>query len=647
MRLQAPLLTAVCLIVLTSGFQTRLAQAGGEESKTGAALKEVQALQRQQNQLAAELQKSRTQLENTQQALNHLVKIQTEIQQQLKAGQQQLMEQLAQVETEKKRLLESITTEAAAKATLEAAQKNYAAANTERSNLQQAVDAKLVIATQSQMALASVEQQNLKLQADTGTLSKSRHELELLIQKQQQTGKQSAAAEDAMWKGIEKLARSDGTWVSFSQQIAPILHRRCLACHNDGKPRGQLVMDSYAFLMRGGESGPLVDFARPELSTLVAMIEDGSMPKDDDPLTPEQISLFHRWVTLGARLDANAAATASLIELMPRPEPPRPPQDYPVAVPVHAAALHASGSLLATSGYHEVLIWNTSDGTLRTRIPGLPERVFALEFLEDTFQLAVATGTPGEVGEIKILEAESGKLLQNLAIFASVPTALKFSPDAARLAVCGVDGMIHLFETSSWNRVASIHAHSDWVNQIAWSPDGTLLASASRDKTAKVFDVATGGNVVSFHGHTDSVTSVMFLAGGQELASGSDDKRLRIWNVSDAKEVRNVTGYGGALTSIVQLADGTLLTASLDNKLRIHAAADSKIVKTLSGPTAGILCLATAPDGNIFVTGSLSGEITRWSLAVEKPTLVWLAQPTPSKVAPEQPAASPAPGETK
>ncbi|KAF9991823.1 hypothetical protein BGZ80_008864, partial [Entomortierella chlamydospora] len=58
-----------------------------------------------------------------------------------------------------------------------------------------------------------------------------------------------------------------------------------------------------------------------------------------------------------------------------------------------------------------------------------------------------------------------------------------FSPDGKILAVGTGNGDIHLYETSSWERIRSLNGHSKGVNDVAFSAAGDQIASGSDDET--------------------------------------------------------------------------------------------------------------------------------------------------------------------
>ncbi len=100
----------------------------------------------------------------------------------------------------------------------------------------------------------------------------------------------------------------------------------------------------------------MVDKGDGDASTLMALLEDGSMPKDADPLTKEELVLVKKWIDTGARLDAGVNKNDQLITIMPKPQQPTPPEAYRVPIAITSRACTKDGKPLAGSGYHEV-IW--------------------------------------------------------------------------------------------------------------------------------------------------------------------------------------------------------------------------------------------------------------------------------------------------
>ncbi|MBI4560098.1 MAG: DUF1549 domain-containing protein [Candidatus Hydrogenedentes bacterium] len=93
--------------------------------------------------------------------------------------------------------------------------------------------------------------------------------------------------------------------VDFAKDIHPILAERCAECHLGGKTKGGLSMDSREALLKGGESGPVVqpgNSAESRLIRLVAGLEpDTVMPAKGEPLSAEQIGLLRAWIDQGVK----------------------------------------------------------------------------------------------------------------------------------------------------------------------------------------------------------------------------------------------------------------------------------------------------------------------------------------------------------
>ena len=418
-----------------------------------------------------------------------------------------------------------------------------------------------------------------------------------------------------------------GRFVSFANDIAPILAKRCVACHNTRSPGGRLNLDSYAAVLKGGESGAAFEAHNSLDSLLVMMIEDGSMPKDADPLTEDEIAAIKRWVDVGAPLDAGLLASAELFDVMPEVSQPLPPESYRVPIPITATAFSPDGSTLATSGYHEVLIWKTDGGELVRRISNVAERVYDLEFSQDGSQLAVAAGTPGQLGEVKLFAAADGTLQSTVVRAKDSVFAVSYSPDGTQLACAGADRTVVVVQVSDGAVITKVEDHADWVMDVNWSPDGNKLVSSSRDKTCKVFDAKSGDPLVTFSGHGESVYTAAFLSDSQTVVSGGGDKRIRVWNTADAKEIRSITGFGSEIFRVVVIARDHVLSACADRNVREHNAVDGKVVRTMSGHSDWVYTLTINPVRKLIASGSYDGEVRVWNAEDGKMTASFIAIP--------------------
>lgn len=122
-------------------------------------------------------------------------------------------------------------------------------------------------------------------------------------------------------------AIADAEQGEFRSAVAPVLEAKCLRCHSPGIAKGDLSLATAAGLLDGGYVVP----GQPGDSHLLQVVRpDGNdgprMPKDGDPLTPEEIAALSKWIADGAEWPADvvlrepSAADADWWSLQPLAE---------------------------------------------------------------------------------------------------------------------------------------------------------------------------------------------------------------------------------------------------------------------------------------------------------------------------------------
>ena len=98
----------------------------------------------------------------------------------------------------------------------------------------------------------------------------------------------------------QQLAATD-----FETQIAPLLIKQCVECHQGTEPSGGLLLTSRKGLVAGGDSGDAVDIQRSADSYLLERITSGEMPPEkqgrSQKLTESEIELFRHWLDDGMK----------------------------------------------------------------------------------------------------------------------------------------------------------------------------------------------------------------------------------------------------------------------------------------------------------------------------------------------------------
>lgn len=94
---------------------------------------------------------------------------------------------------------------------------------------------------------------------------------------------------------------------SFESEIAPILKDNCLRCHGETQASGNLRLDTFANMARGGRSGPIARPRAPAQSLIMARLmtemDMQRMPRGGAKLPDPEIAAIARWIEQGTLFD--------------------------------------------------------------------------------------------------------------------------------------------------------------------------------------------------------------------------------------------------------------------------------------------------------------------------------------------------------
>jgi len=151
---------------------------------------------------------------------------------------------------------------------------------------------------------------------------------------------------------------------------------------------------------------------------------------------------------------------------------------------LESAALSPDGSILATAGGSEVLLWDLNRRERVASLNGDQTGLQAVAFSHDATKLAAA-----DMGSrVLVWEWPGGRLLREFPGHAEGIFAVVFSADDRTIISASDDATIRFWDVATGTQIGVHQGHTGRVWNLALSPDGRTIASAGRDGTVKLWD---------------------------------------------------------------------------------------------------------------------------------------------------------------
>ena len=452
--------------------------------------------------------------------------------------------------------------------------------------------------------------------------------------------------------------------VDFEREVLPILKNNCLACHNQTKPKGGLVLETPPTILKGGDGGPAVVPKKPGESLLLKAAShqdpDLMMPPADNkvaaqPLKPEELGLLQLWIEQGAKGEVRASAP-----IVWQPVPSGLSAIYAVAltrdgqfaacgrgnqifvyhVPtgrlaarlndpqlqktsnagaahrdtVNALAFSPDGTTLASGGYREVKLWRRAKATEKFKLPAGTDLVATSA---DAKWIATASTN----GEVRLLDS-GGKLARTIPSAGGRVAALKFAPGTNVLAVAR--GKILEFisvPTGATNARVELPAE---MTALSFTGPSTILA-AGADSVIRLMGAATNGAELAVLRELKSPSPVAFLeasaAATNRFIAGRADGGVFVWDLTAEKIVAEVK-HGSALTALAMRPDGKCFASAGGTAAKLWKLGETNAIAELKGDGHASFLVAEQERELTFA----KSEIDFRKAALTKARPCWMAR---------------------
>jgi WD40 repeat protein len=297
-------------------------------------------------------------------------------------------------------------------------------------------------------------------------------------------------------------------------------------------------------------------------------------------------------------------------------------------VNVHTLVFVGDGKTLLSLGTDGSQLWDVRTGRLLRADDRFPPRTAGELPLIAPFALSpdarfVAVGSLYQP-RLTLLEVTTGKelrALKGLAVEELTNVSMSFSRDGRLLALGGVPGIIHVWETATGKELHRLRWQQDMENSaVAFSPDGNLLAAGNRHGRISLWELATGkllrtvGRAQPF----ERVNTLSFSGDGKVFASCTSNDPFRLWDVATGKQLFQLPRG-----EMVFSPRGQLLASwgPEDNIIHLQDAATRK-ERRLEGHSDDITYLAFSPDGKTLASTARDQTLRFWDVGTGKQRFV-------------------------
>ena len=269
------------------------------------------------------------------------------------------------------------------------------------------------------------------------------------------------------------------------------------------------------------------------------------------------------------------------------------------------------GELIVSGAPDSIKVWDTKSGKC---VQTLKDPACCLCASPHNPSLMIAGS---KSGEILLLDLLQKGVVHRFSGHGYTPVnCLVISHTLNRLFAACSNGVVY-----SWNlsTLVLMNSYSDdhqsaSLKSLVLSQDGCLLATGSIIGTIRLINLQqTPESRVVLEGHTRAVSCLTIAADASFLASGSDDYTLRLWSLNDYSCI-SVFTYFDSVKCVSVLSNRTVIAGAHCGKEQLKAwdVQSKECIGLYEGHTHAVMCLVTAFNEQIIITGSRDGTVKVW-----------------------------------
>ncbi|MCG9127558.1 hypothetical protein JT359_08175 [Candidatus Poribacteria bacterium] len=301
-------------------------------------------------------------------------------------------------------------------------------------------------------------------------------------------------------------------------------------------------------------------------------------------------------------------------------------------LPLNSVLTSPDGDTIATwskSEDHTIQLWNAVTGKHKRTLKGYKRGNKRVVFSTDSSMLA--SWSSYDDTTIRLWNVATGRHKKTLKGHKNLIESVIFSPNGNTLISHGMNGTILIWDVKTGKHKKTLidnglniksGTQAVWTTVLEFNSDGETLASGDINGIIHLWDVSSWTKMKTLKGHVKAITSIKFSPDDHSLASTSKDGTTRLWNVDTCKEKQTLSGYEGTTWYVFFYPNGLPLVCEVNKNhisrykeiVNLWDLRNGEKIKTLSGHLSWIPSISISRDGNILASVSFDGTVLLWDL---------------------------------